>query len=132
MATHGGEDDPWAELVVSVLSVNNYSLEKTYAAFDRLKDAGIFDPKNLDRWELSEITKRLHEAGYNRGPFMMNIFAERLAALGRFAASHGIEACETVLRGTDAARIEGMLTCIKGIGPRVLENFFLLMGITRA
>jgi hypothetical protein len=128
ISTRAGDDDVWEDLVISVLSVNNYTLENIYLALDGLKSEGLFDPDNLGNWSLEEIARRLHKAGYRRGPFMTNIFAERLAALGRLAADQGADECREVLGGTDTSRIRHMLSQVKGVGPRVLSNFFVLRG----
>ena len=61
------EKYPWADLVIALLSVNNYSLEKTFSLFDGLAEVELFDPANLAAWDLSEISRRMGRAGYDRG-----------------------------------------------------------------
>ena len=119
---------PWADLVIALLSVNNYSLEKTLGLFDRLAEAELFDPAKLEIWSLSEISRRLEQAGYDRGPVLTQIFADRLSELGVFLATHGIQGCERLLFSGSRGEITALLSPAKGVGPRVLENFFLLRG----
>lgn len=57
--TKAAADDPWEDLVVSILSVNQYSLEHTYRSIDGLRKQGLFDPERLMRWDQSEIVERL-------------------------------------------------------------------------
>lgn len=64
MATN--RDNPWEDLIVAILSVNNYSLEKTYSAIETLRGEGLFHPENLVRWTSKEIGTRLRRGGYNR------------------------------------------------------------------
>ena len=85
---------PWADLVIAILSVNNYPLDKTFGLFDRLAEAGLFDPAKLETWGLAEISRGLGAAGYDRGPTMTRIFAERLSGLGVFLATRGVQRCE--------------------------------------
>lgn len=117
---------PWADLVIALLSVNNYPLEKTFDLFKGLAEAGLFEPARLAAWDLAEISRRMGQAGYDRGPAMTQIFAERLSGLGHFLSAHGLLECEEVLGTGSRAEITALLTPAKGIGPRVLQNFFLL------
>ncbi len=57
---------------------------------------------------------------------MTNLFARRLASLGEFLKSAGVEECERVLRKGDATEVRQLLLPVRGMGPRVLANFFLL------
>jgi hypothetical protein len=116
-------------LVVSLLSVNQYPLEKTYAVLSLLRQGGLLSPENLSRWELEEIVARLKAAGCDRGPFMTKLFAVRLASLGMSVQSRGIAVCRGILLSNDPAAISDLLLPIKGIGPKVLRNFFMLRGI---
>ena len=81
-----------------------------------------------ERKTLAEIAKRLGQAGYDRGPVMTQIFSERLSDLGEFLGSHGVEDCERLLASGSKAEITALLSPAKGVGPRVLENLFLLRG----
>ena len=68
-------DNPWEDLVVSLLSVNNRSVESTYAHISSLRKQGLFELKNLARWDHDTISKRLQAGGYDRGSFMTDLFA---------------------------------------------------------
>jgi hypothetical protein len=121
--------DVWEDLVLSILSVNQYSLERTCHSVDGLRQQGLFDPETLMRRKPDEIVRRLKSGGYDRGQFMTNLFALRLAALGMFIAAKGVEACTKIVSGHDARAIEKLLLPVNGIGPRVLANFYLMRGI---
>lgn len=64
------QDSVWEDLVLSILSVNGYSLENSYSAVRTLRREGLFNPSNLSRWSPEEIETRLRRGGYNRGIFM--------------------------------------------------------------
>jgi hypothetical protein len=125
------KDCPWDDLVISILAVNQYSLERTYSLLQSLRDQKVTDPQVLVREGTDRIARRLRDAGCDRGPFMTNLFAERLAALGAFIRAHGIAECETIIGSRDAKRIKELLLPINGIGPVVLKNYFLLRGIQK-
>jgi hypothetical protein len=122
-------DDPWEDLVVSILAVNQYSLEKTYALVPGLRDAGLVNPRNLGSWELEEIISRLKSAGCDRGAFMTKLFAHRLYSLGIAVDSRGTALATKILLSRNLAEISSLLLPIAGIGPKVIQNFCLLRGI---
>jgi hypothetical protein len=123
--------DPWEDLVLSILSVNGYPIEKTYSIADNLRENGLFDPNKLAHYDFPDIALRIDSAGYKRGSFMTGIFSERLLALGKFAREHGIDACAEIISGGNASKIEKFLIQINGIGPKVLSNFFSLREIKK-
>jgi hypothetical protein len=122
-------DSLWEDLFVSVLSVNQYSLERTYAALPLLRGSGLLSPENLCKFELGEIISRLKAADCDRGKFMTNLFATRLSNLGMMIESRGIAQCRRILSSNDPAAIRSLLLPVNGIGPKVLANFFMLRGI---
>lgn len=122
-------DYPWDDLVVSILSVNQYSLERTYGLLQGLREQKVTDPSSLACWDQREIEKRLRASGCDRGSFMTKLFAERLDALGRLIRTRGIDECEKVLRSRDVCAIEMLLLPVKGIGPVVLRHFYTLREI---
>ena len=123
-------DDPWSDLVVSMLSVNQFPLERAYALLPGLQSEKLTDPAELSKRTPPEIYAKLIAAGYNRGEFMTYLFAERLVSLGTFVQSAGIANCETVMKGHDARALEKLLLPINGIGKVVMENLFLLRKIS--
>lgn len=125
----GNLEEIWEELVVSILAVNQYSLEKTYAVLPLLREVGVVDPGNLASWELEDVIGRLKAGGCDRGPFMTGLFARRLVSLGVALKSKGVASCGEVISTNDAKAIRNLLLPVEGIGPKVLNNFFLLRGI---
>ena|SRR5215469_7099626 len=118
-------NDPWEDLVLAILSVNSYPLEKTSFAVETLRREGLFSPQNLARWTPQEIGTRLRHGGYDRGG-MTWLFADRLESLGKFAVSTGVEECLRILRSNPTNDVKKFLRPVKGIGPKVLANFSLL------
>jgi len=119
-------DELWSDLVVAMLAVNNCSLEKTYAHLEGLKAAGLCSPENLSAWGVDEIVQRLQQAGCNRGSFMTQLYAKRLSSLGAATSATGTKKFTSILGCTSRSEVANLLLPINGIGPRVLENFFLL------
>lgn len=126
-----GNDDAWDDLVVSILSVNQYSLESTYRFIGGLREQEVFNPSRLMLWGQGEIVERLRAAGCDRGSFMTNLFALRLAHLGALIGSRGLDVCAKIISGSDTKAIEDLLLPVNGIGPKVISNFCLLRGLPR-
>jgi hypothetical protein len=118
--------NPWPDLVMAILSVNNYPLTKVFTLFDALEANGLFDPHNFTCWNREEITRRLGAAGYDRGTVMTTILTDRLSSLGRLAENFAANE-RTLTKGTKT-EIAELLRRVKGVGPKVLKNFFLLRG----
>ena len=57
---------------------------------------------------------------------MTGLFAERLDALGNLLAIKGIQESELIILCENRKEVEGFLISVKGIGPKVLKNFFAL------
>jgi hypothetical protein len=122
-------NEPWGDLVVSILAVNRYPLERTYSSLDLFRQKGLADPKQLAHLRPEDIADRLVSAGYNRGEFMTSLFALRLCSLGVLAEKRGTEFCTKIISSADRESIKELLLAVNGVGPRVLANFFLLRGI---
>lgn len=123
--------NPWADLVIAMLSVNNYPLDRTFALFDKLEDEGLFDPNVLASSSASEIARKLDGAGYSRGVAMTAIFTERLLSLGELVKHEVLADCQRTLQRGSRSDVMDLLARVKGVGPKVLESFFLLRGDAR-
>ena len=117
------EDDVWVDLVVSMLSVNSYPLDRAYGLLNGLRRERLTDPEELAKRSPPELYVKLIAAGYNRGEFITYLVAERLSSLGAFAKANGIKKCEALIRGSDVAALNELLLSINGIGPAVIRNF---------
>lgn len=122
-------DEPWEDLVISILSVNQYSLERTYSSLEGLRKQGLFDPKNLMRWDQDQVVDRLKSAGCYRGQFMTSLFAVRLCNLGALVETKSIDASTRIIASRNRRAIEELLLPVNGIGPKVIANFCLLREI---
>lgn len=118
--------NPWADLVIAMLSVNNYSLIKVFNLFESLKANDLFDPCGFACWNREEIARRLVAAGYDRGHAMTAIFTDRLSSLGQLADE--LASNERILTDGTRTEVAELLKRVRGVGPKVLDNFFLLRG----
>ncbi len=119
-------DEIWNDLIVCILAVNQYSLEKAYGLSEKLREQGLLSPENLAALTVSQIAGKLQRSGYDRGVYLTHLIAERLASLGAFIRSTGVKECEALLKTKDKTSISSVLLAVHGIGPVVLKNFFAL------
>lgn len=118
----------WHDLVVSMLAVYNYTLEKVDAYSDGLEKQGLFEPDKIQKMSHEDIFAALEKAGYRRGN-LNSIFTERLQSLGENVNHSGKSHCESILKGKDKQAITNLLHPINGVGPKVIDNYFELRGI---
>jgi len=117
------------DLVVSVLAVNNYSLDKAYRLCGRLQKLGLFDLSTVSGDPLSagEIRAKLIAAGYCRGEYIETLISKRIERIFGSIKDRG---CADFLLSLDcdsdlvAQRLSGLY----GVGPRVVSNFIHLQG----
>jgi hypothetical protein len=121
-----GNYNPWADLVLAMLSTGGYSLERTCRLLGPLKEKGLLDPKILANLDHQDIARRLVEAGYDRGPVLTAMFTERLASLGTLADNASENEC-ALATGT-GEELAALLKSVKGVGPVVINNFIALRG----
>lgn len=115
----------WRDLITAILSVYQYSLEKVDQVADKLGQNGLFDPEQLMSFTHEDIFMRLDKSGYKRGN-LNAIFTERLLNLGEFIKSESPEKIEHILSNSSKSKISSYIQPIKGVGPKVIENYFLL------
>ena len=120
----------WEDLILSILSVNHYSLEKTFALAGALRREGILDPANLANWPADEIAGHLRQGGYDRGN-LNPMFAKRLSSLGLFVKKVGIDHAAGVLATGNGTELKQFLATVNGVGPQVLANFLGLRPLTK-
>lgn len=120
------EAELYENLVLAVLSVNSFPLEKVYRLREDLRKQGLFSPKVVVEWDHPTSISHLVSAGYDRGDTMNSIFASRLQELAMAANSGTLDPIwKNVLGGSRKNADEQMLR-LHGVGPAVLRNFWTL------
>ena len=120
------KDDVIESLVVAVLSVNNYRLEKTWALLPRFRVARVTDPKFVVTQDLASLTVLLSSSGYDRGT-LTGLFAERIKDLMTAIESGELDELTGALQSHDDKRTEEILCKVRGVGKRVAANAIILL-----
>lgn len=120
------ERNPIEDLIVSLLSVGGFPLERTWRLLPNLAREELTNPEVVTQLDAEEIVKRLVRAGYNRGAAVTRMMALRLIHVHIAVQQRKlVQACQKLANGnTDAA--EHLLCSISGVGPVVFNNFVLL------
>jgi 3-methyladenine DNA glycosylase/8-oxoguanine DNA glycosylase len=113
-------------LLVALLSVNSFSLEKAWALLPRLREAGLTDPARVVTMDMPATIEALVGAGYDRKNLTW-LFAERVKAL--MAAIHGGELAglDEAIAVKDKARATELLSQVRGVGPAVIQKAWALL-----
>jgi len=125
-------DEIFQDLLVSVLAVNNYSLEKAYRLCGRLQELGLLDVSVLVGNPLGagEIRGKLIEAGYARGEYIETLISQRIERIfGAIKQRGSIEYLLSLDCGSDL--VAQKLSGLYGVGPRVISNFIQLRASAR-
>ena len=113
-------------IIASVLSVNSYGLEKAIGLLPALRKTGLTDPLTVTKANVPEVMVWFHQAGYRRG-MLSEMMAGRLISLMKAVAAGNLDGLnELVATGNKAEACE-MLCQIKGIGPKVASDVWVLL-----
>jgi hypothetical protein len=119
-------DDVVDSLVMALLGVNNYPLEKVWNLLPRLREEGLTKPCQVASEDLNRLTARLINAGYDRGR-LTAMFAERLQHLMAAIQSGQLDGLDDPATRKDSQAMRQILCTVRGIGPQVAQNAWVLL-----
>jgi hypothetical protein len=113
-------------LLMALLSVNKFPLEKACALLPRMRELGLTDPARVVAMDMPGAIEALTAAGYDRRRLTW-LFAERVKAL--MAAVHGGELAglDEAIAAKDRERATALLRQVRGVGPTVVQNAWALL-----
>jgi hypothetical protein len=112
-------------LIVSVLAVNAYGLEKAYALLPAFRKSGLTDPRKVAMADVEDVMMRLYEAGYRRG-MLAEMMAGRLISLMKVVEDGKLDALNALVVKGDQEGTKALLCMVKGIGPKVAADVWML------
>lgn len=113
-------------LLVALLSVNNFSLEKAWALLPRMREAGLTDPARVTAMDMAAAIDALTRAGYDRKSLTW-LFAERVKALMAAIVAGELAGLDEAIATNDKGRATELLDRVRGIGPTVIQNAWALL-----
>jgi hypothetical protein len=116
-------------LLVALLAVNNWSLERVYDMRGRLRDVGLLDCATVSTLPEDEVAGRLAAAGYARGEYMNKLMAVRVLSMASVLSSDEVVRLSKALQDGRQDSMDAALDRIKGVGPSVRRAFWALEGL---
>jgi hypothetical protein len=113
-------------LLVAVLSVSQYSIDRVQRMVPAFRETGLTDPARAATMDLGEITVALSRSGYNRG-LLTSMYGERVQALMKAIQNGQLHELSAAIVSADESAFVTRLRCIYGIGPKVAANAWALI-----
>lgn len=120
------EKDDLEAIVVAVLAVNRYSLEKAYALLPAFRKAGLLSPEKVAAKEIETVIAELHAAGYQRGG-LMGIMGGRFHSVMQAIHAGKLDTFSSLARKGSPEKATELLCSVKGIGPSVAATVLELI-----
>ncbi len=118
-------------LVVALLAVGGYSLQRAWDALPALRKESLCDPKAVQLLDEGEIVRRLARSGYNRGATVTTSMAKRLMALHAAVRDGVLSSASSLMKEGRLQDAESVLCKVKGVGPAVFKQFAVLEGVVK-
>jgi hypothetical protein len=125
-------EDIASDLLMALLAVNSWTLEKVGSLYPTMHANGLFDVSLLAKLEIEQIQERLAAAGFNRGPVLGAMMALRMHHVGLALAEGGAQLLARLEATGDSTGARGYLLSLKGVGPAVVDNYLLLRSSARS
>ena len=93
-----------ANLVCSIISVNNWSLEKSCDIKDGLRREQVFNLRAVSKMSEQEIFGRLTKAGYVKSDYVKGLISNRLRSLAIYLCAGNIELLAEALEENDTKK----------------------------
>ena len=115
-----------ADLISSMLAVNNYPLEDVIALRSGLDREGLFDLPRLSRMAVPQLFAALRRAGYPKSDYVTGLVANWLLATAAVLAADQRRRLAGLLASGPSDELDRYLLSLKGVGTVVLRNFKIL------
>lgn len=113
-------------ILASVLAVNGYGVEKSYALLPEMRRSGLTDPAKISKADVGEVMTQLFATGYDRG-LLTEMMAGRLISLMQAADSGQLDGFDELVAKGKKQEAKTILCSIKGIGPKVSADVWMLV-----
>lgn len=118
-------------LLIALLAVNNWSLERVFDLRGPLRDVGLLDFETVATLSEAAVAGRLAAAGHTRGEYMNKLMAVRILSMASVLSSDELTRLSEHLRQGRRDAVDATLNRIKGVGPSVRRSFWALEGLPK-
>jgi hypothetical protein len=113
-------------LVVPLLAVNRFGLEKVYALLPALRNGGLTSPNLVAKKDVGDVMMRLCHAGYDRG-MLTEMMAGRLVSLMNAVIEGKLDYLNDFVTNNKRDEALALLCTVNGIGPAVAKDAWVLL-----
>ncbi len=113
-------------IVVSVLAVNSYGIERVYGLLPKFRENGLLNPTKISNADVSQVMMDLYKAGYDRG-MLTEMMAGRLVGVLKAVAEGRLDMLNELVEKGSKTMAKDLLCQVKGIGPRVASDVWMLV-----
>lgn len=113
------------DILLALLAVNAMPLQRVYAIREQLLEAGLLDFAAVAKLSVPEVTQRLVAAGYDRRR-LTALIADRVRALAAALTDEELRKIADDVNAGRRSEVNATLSRLRGVGPFVLESFWLL------
>lgn len=125
-------DDLASDLLMALLAVNSWTLEQVGRLYPSLQQHRLFDVAAVSRLDVDEVRDRLTAAGYKRGPVLGGMMALRMHEVALALVEGGAQLLADFEASGNTTDAREFLLTLSGVGPVVVENYFLLRSSSRS
>ena len=113
-------------IVVSLLAVNSYGLERVYELLPEFRNNGLVDPAKISNAEVPQVMRELYKSGYDRG-MLTEMMAGRLIGVMKAVADGRLDILNDLVEKGSKTLTKELLCQVQGIGPKVASDAWMLM-----
>lgn len=113
------------DLVVALLAVNQYPVDRAVALMPAFRERGLLDPEAIARMGQPQVIEAMKDAGYTRGGYLP-IVSYRLFQLMEAVASGGLDTLPAFVASNDRDGFVAKLTELHGFGPNTAGTAWML------
>lgn len=119
------DSDEVGQLVVALLCMNNYLVDRAAGLVPAMRERGLLDPVRVAATSQEAAIGELSAAGYARGGYLP-IITFRLFALIEDLGSGKLDALPSIVAAGKKDEFISALAGVHGFGPRTAETAWLL------
>jgi hypothetical protein len=116
-----------ADLTMAILAVNHWRLDQSADIYEGLEREGLFSTERILAMSHGQLHQALRAAGYKKAPYVVDLVCDRLFDMARKLGGENSAVFEQLCVGGNKESVEKFVVQIKGVGPKVFENFWLLV-----
>ena len=117
------------DILTALFAVAGWNLETSHGFVKTLLNKIPEEIDSLRDLNEDDIARLIVASGFSRGSKVLAIMVERMTAVLQFVSKENIEGLKCAVSSGQYGQIRDMLLSVKGVGPKVVSNFFLLQGI---